>query len=212
MDTTGYLEQDRPTTVVPYIAELLEAGKRVLIYSGDRDLSTCAQGSEALLNNMDWSGSVDQQWIRAPRGLWVVNDSEVGGYAKTFKGLSYVVVYNSGHMVPFNQPEHALDLILRFIQNKSFSDYPLPNFGNITARAPHAKTSPNTKGGGTIIPESSVATTSLPYDIVAVVILATALVSFGAGYWVATAYVPRGRRHTQRIGYQSIGEAAVELE
>lgn len=213
MDTTGYLEQDRPTTVVPYIAELLEAGKRVLIYSGDRDMSTCAQGSEALLNNMDWSGSVDQQWIKAPRGLWVVNDSEVGGYAKTFKGLSYVVVYNSGHMVPFNQPEHALDLILRFIQNKSFSDYPLPNFGNITARVPHAaKTSPITKGGGTIVSESTVANTSLPYDIVAVVILATALVSFCGGYWVAAAYGPRGRRHPQRIGYQSIGEAAVELE
>uniref|UniRef100_A0A7S2UUM9 Pheromone-processing carboxypeptidase KEX1 n=1 Tax=Attheya septentrionalis TaxID=420275 RepID=A0A7S2UUM9_9STRA len=50
------LDDDRPITVVPYIAELLDsdAGIRVLVYNGDRDMSCCAQGSELALNGMEW--------------------------------------------------------------------------------------------------------------------------------------------------------------
>jgi len=132
------LDDDRPISTVPYIAELLDdADVRVLIYNGDRDLSTCAQGSEMYLNQMDWNGS--DGWPTAPRGLWVSPDSleqteSVAGYSKEHLGLSFVVVYNSGHLVPFSVPAPALDLITRFLQNKSFSDYELP-----TITAPPAK-------------------------------------------------------------------------
>jgi carboxypeptidase D len=40
------LGTDAPISVVPYIAELLENNIRVLLYNGDRDLSTCTQGTE----------------------------------------------------------------------------------------------------------------------------------------------------------------------
>jgi len=93
------LEQDRPESAAPYIAELLdEAGIRVLVYNGDRDLSTCAQGSEMYLNEMDWSGAKDG-WKDAERGLWVIEadtpeERRLAGYAKEHKGLGFVVVYN----------------------------------------------------------------------------------------------------------------------
>ena len=121
-----YLTQDQPISVVPYIAELLDHAKiQVLIYNGDRDLSTNAQGSEMALNSMDWTGA--KQWTKAPRGLWVVGDQSAG-YSKKHLGLEFVVVYNSGHILPYNQPVHALDLVTRFLQNKSFSDHALPSF------------------------------------------------------------------------------------
>jgi hypothetical protein len=121
-----YLEQDRPISVVPYIAELLDDAKiQVLIYNGDRDLSTCAQGSEMLLNSMDWSGA--KHWTKATRGLWVVGN-QTAGYSKRHLGLEFVVVYNSGHLVPYNQPVHALDLVTRFLKNESFADHALPSF------------------------------------------------------------------------------------
>jgi carboxypeptidase C (cathepsin A) len=120
------LAHDTPESVVPYVAELLdEAGIRVLIYNGDRDMSTCAQGSEMLLDGMDWSGA--DKWKTARRGLWMVND-EVAGYAKSHGGLDFVVVYNSGHLVPQNLPIPALDLITRFVMNEEFSDIELPSF------------------------------------------------------------------------------------
>jgi Serine carboxypeptidase len=96
------LENDRPISTIPYIAELLDAGIRVLVYNGDRDLSTNAQGSEMLLNSMEWNGM--HKWKRADRALWIVKDPDtdqqvVGGYAKELSGLAFVVVTNSGHMV-----------------------------------------------------------------------------------------------------------------
>ncbi|GKY92956.1 hypothetical protein MPSEU_000264400 [Mayamaea pseudoterrestris] len=119
------LIHDRPLSTLPYIAELLDAGKRVLMYNGDRDLSTNAQGTETLLNSMDWNGADD--WLETKRGLWVV-DEYPAGYSKSLLGLDFVVIYNSGHLVPFNQPRNALDLFTRFLQNETFADYQLPSF------------------------------------------------------------------------------------
>jgi len=121
------LSQDRPISTLPYIAELLDGGVRVLIYNGDRDLACCAQGSEMLLDSMEWKGQ--DGWPSASRGLWTVdNDRQVAGYSKEHENLSFVVVYNSGHLVPFNQPLAALDLVTRFTIGKSFADYELPSF------------------------------------------------------------------------------------
>ena len=117
------LDYDEPVSMAPYMAELLDDAEiPVLIYSGDRDLSTCAQGSELVLNGMEWSGSDD--WLnphKYRRGLWMV-DNYPAGYSKTVKKLNFVVVYNSGHLVPMNVPVAALDLISRFLKDESFVD------------------------------------------------------------------------------------------
>jgi carboxypeptidase C (cathepsin A) len=121
------LDDDRPMSMVPYIADLLDkAGIQVLVYNGDRDMSTCAQGSEMLLNSMKWSSAAD--WVNPNvyrRGLWMVNE-EVAGYAKTLQNLDFVVVSNSGHLVPYNQPAVALDLIARFLKQESFINVDIP--------------------------------------------------------------------------------------
>lgn len=121
------LDDDRPVSVVPYIAELLdEAGIQVLVYNGDRDLSTCAQGSETLLDGMKWSGSAD--WANPNvyrRGLWMV-DGQVAGHAKSLKGLDFVIVFNSGHLVPYNQPINSLDLITRLLKADPFINVDIP--------------------------------------------------------------------------------------
>lgn len=122
------LEQDKPVSTLPYIAEMLDADIPVLVYNGDRDLSCCAQGSEMLLDSMDWKGK--KGWPSAKRGLWMTGQN-VSGYSKEFQGLKFVVVYNSGHLVPFNQPVPALDLVTRFLRGESFMDHDLPTFDSI---------------------------------------------------------------------------------
>jgi carboxypeptidase D len=91
-----YMDNDRPLSVVPYIGSLVDAGVPMIVYNGDRDMTTNMVGSELSLNAMEWSGK--KEWLNAPRGLWKVNDYP-GGWAKEYKSLTYVVVYNSGHMV-----------------------------------------------------------------------------------------------------------------
>lgn len=131
------LTHNKPESVVPYIAELLDvADIRVLIYNGDRDISLCAQGSEKLLDDMLWSGS--KEWkTSAKRGLWMV-DEKMAGYAKSFAKLDFVIVYNSGHLVPYNVPVPALDLITRFVSDDKCLDIELPTY-----RSKEKSSSPN---------------------------------------------------------------------
>jgi Serine carboxypeptidase len=124
------LDHDRPLSMLGYIAELLdETDARVLIYNADLDMSVCAQGTENSLNAMKWSGA--DAWATRQRGLWVSPSQvdKVAGYAKEVKGLTFLVVRNSGHMVPYNQPENGLDLLTRFLKNESFYDEVVPFFG-----------------------------------------------------------------------------------
>eukprot|EP00536_Pseudo-nitzschia_multiseries_P015224 jgi/Psemu1/262777/estExt_Genewise1Plus.C_8410023 len=118
------LAHDQPESVAPYIAELLDdAGIRVLVYGGDRDLSVNLQGSEQVLNDMDWSGK--KSWKSSNRYLWMVG-SDVAGYVKTHKNLDMLLVLNSGHLVPFNVPVSGLDLIARLTGELPFGDILLP--------------------------------------------------------------------------------------
>jgi carboxypeptidase C (cathepsin A) len=108
MDRMLMLDNDKPLSVVPYISDLLDgAGIDVLVYNGDRDMSCNSVGSETLLNEMAWSGQAS--WLDphiTKRGLWLV-DGKVAGYARAHKGLEFVTVYNSGHLVPYNVPREV---------------------------------------------------------------------------------------------------------
>ena len=70
-------------------------------------MSCNSVGSETLLNEMAWSGQAS--WLDphiTKRGLWLV-DGKVAGYARAHKGLEFVTVYNSGHLVPYNVPREV---------------------------------------------------------------------------------------------------------
>lgn len=106
-----FMDNDTPWSVTPYIAQLLDEAKiDVLLYSGDRDIICCTQGTEEALRKMDWSGSRESAssdgvatptrnaWTEAPRGLWLYNDYPAG-YSKAYKNLNLLTIYNAGHMV-----------------------------------------------------------------------------------------------------------------
>jgi hypothetical protein len=126
------LAHDTPESMTSYIRDLLDdAGIRVLVYAGDRDLTTNLQGSEMVLDGMVWSGH--SAWRRANRYLWMVNEN-VAGYVKTYKNLDLLLVLNSGHLVPYNVPVPALDLITRLTNEKSFGDIILPRISSASSR------------------------------------------------------------------------------
>lgn len=118
-----FMDNDKPINMAPYMADVLDAGIPFVVYNGDRDMTTNMVGQEKVLNSMDWNGK--HEWLDAPRGLWMTNDYE-SGWAKEYNGLTFVVVYNSGHMVPYNQPVPAYDLLERFLRHDSFVDTELP--------------------------------------------------------------------------------------
>jgi len=127
------LKYDKPLTVVPYIAELLDdAGLRILFYNGDRDLLCAFTGTEMMLESMKWSSTVE--WKHAPRGVWMVDEGHgprVAGYTKALGNLEFVTVYNSGHMMSHNQPARALDMVKRFLKGETLLDVKLPSYPRV---------------------------------------------------------------------------------
>lgn len=187
------LVNDRPTSTVPYVAELLDnAGIRVLIYNGDRDMTTNSQGSELLLDGMSWSGASGWADIdKFERGIWLPNDqTKLGGYIKRYLNLDFLVVYNSGHLVPFNQDEISLDLVTRFLGNISFLDKSLPKFQVHRKRQHNNAADKKERESGRYHNRES-----FLGDIISSVVLV--VVGFAIGFFVARRYQKgRGMYHT----------------
>ena len=111
-----HLMADVMQSVKPRVEHLLERYE-VMIYSGQLDVIIAWPLTESFITSMKWSGA--KKYLEADRKLWYVGE-ELAGYAKEVGPLTQVLVRNAGHMVPFDQPKWALDLISRFVSGKKF--------------------------------------------------------------------------------------------
>lgn len=115
----NHLADDLMKSVKPYIPTLLDNYK-VMFYSGEFDFIVAATTTEAFLQSLDW------QYINgyktAHKAIWRVNatDADVAGYARQYKSLTQVIVRGAGHILPYNQPARAYDMIQRFVEDIPF--------------------------------------------------------------------------------------------
>ncbi|KAK8480117.1 hypothetical protein V6N13_030023 [Hibiscus sabdariffa] len=106
---------DSPKSMLPIIKQLIEAGIRIWIFSGDTDailpLTATRYSIKALKlqTNISWYA-------------WIDDHAEVGGWSEVYNGLTYVTVRGAGHEVPLTQPQRALHLFKYFLMN-----LPLPS-------------------------------------------------------------------------------------
>jgi len=106
--------KDQMKNFSPYVAELLNAGVRALIYAGDADYSCNYMGNRAWTMEMEWdfkdefNNASDHDWF------------DGYGLARSANGLSFLQVYDAGHMVPSDKPEVALQLIRSFLADDEF--------------------------------------------------------------------------------------------
>lgn len=98
--------------VVDSVIEILEAGVPVLLYEGDKDTVCPWTG------NLDWSNAMPyyahKGFEKQPLHPWRVKGKAVGE-TKTAGGLTYLRVFDAGHMVPHDQPSVALEMLHQWI-------------------------------------------------------------------------------------------------
>jgi len=87
---------------------LLNQGFPVSVFNGNLDLIVPYIGTENWLSILNWSGL--EGYNNSPTVAWS-KDGVVYGTQKAFESLDYRLVFESGHMVPQDQPAAALDLI-----------------------------------------------------------------------------------------------------
>ena len=94
---------------------ILNSGVRVLIYSGDTDLSVPFNGNQAWITNLKLE--IVKKWTQ-----WRAFDDiyNVSGYYIKYKGLTFCTVKGTGHMVPEWKPKEAYYMFSKFLNNEDF--------------------------------------------------------------------------------------------
>ncbi|KAI3734781.1 hypothetical protein L6452_14260 [Arctium lappa] len=107
---------DSPTTMLPIFKELIKAGIRIWVFSGDTDAVlplTATRYSIKALNLktlIDWHAWYDKE--------------KVGGWTQVYEGMTYLTVKGAGHEVPMDRPRLALTLFAHFLKNITLPSSP----------------------------------------------------------------------------------------
>lgn len=107
------LKSNASVAILPKILEQIPT----ILFSGDQDFICNHLGTEELIHNMEWNGGKGFElspgtW--APRRDWTF-EGEPAGFYQEARNLTYIVFYNSSHMVPFDYPRRTRDMLDRFI-------------------------------------------------------------------------------------------------
>ena len=109
-----------------YVTDLLEAGYRGLIYAGDADLMCNWYGNQAWTKALEWSGK--QGFNAADERAFITVDPDTkqptvdAGVVRAYGNFAFLRIYNSGHMVPTDQPAVADEMIRKFLKNQSLAE------------------------------------------------------------------------------------------
>lgn len=116
-----HLVSDVMNSVKPWVEVILDSNIRSLFYSGQLDVIVAAPLTENFLRKLQWKRS--REFNHSGRQIYKVSpsDSSVAGYVRHLDNLTYVLIRKAGHMVPYDQPRVALDMITRFVNGQKFA-------------------------------------------------------------------------------------------
>ncbi|CAN6346090.1 unnamed protein product [Urochloa humidicola] len=99
-------------SMIPIYQELVGAGLKVWVFSGDTDSAVPLSSTRLSLDHMGFPVKTSwYPWYMDPS----INGTEVGGWSMVYEGLTYVTVRGAGHEVPLHRPEQALFLFKQFL-------------------------------------------------------------------------------------------------
>ena len=97
------------------LPDQLNSGIKVLIYAGDQDFICNWLGNQAWAQALPWPHQGEFNTTKPV--AWNVAGKEAGTLQSS-NGFSFLRVYDAGHMVPRDQPQHALAMLNAFISEK----------------------------------------------------------------------------------------------
>ncbi|KAJ6585263.1 serine carboxypeptidase [Mycena capillaripes] len=105
------------------LTELVDEGIRLLVYAGNVDMMCNYMGESQWIAQLP--STHKEAFGEAPFLPWTVSDRQAGVVRSAGGGagnVTYLTVFEAGHMVPHDQPEAALDMLNRWIRNIPLAD------------------------------------------------------------------------------------------
>ncbi|KAK8925696.1 Serine carboxypeptidase 24 [Platanthera zijinensis] len=104
---------DSQISMLPTYRELMAAGLRIWVFSGDTDSVVPVTATRFCINHLNLT-------VEIPWYPWYTA-RQVGGWTEVYRGLTFATVRGAGHEVPMFQPGRAFQLFKSFLAGK-----PLP--------------------------------------------------------------------------------------
>lgn len=108
--------------MVSVVADILNDGINVFVYAGNKDLICNYLGNKRWIDNMQWDGAKD--WALAEEKEWKLIDGTLAGTVRQSGLLTFMVIYDAGHLVPMDQPKVALDMLTTYTRGGRFQSKP----------------------------------------------------------------------------------------
>lgn len=108
---------------------ILDRGVRVNLFYGDADYICNWPGGEAISLALNYSNT--EEFAAAGYAPFVYNDIQYGE-VREYGNLSFTVIYEAGHEVPYYQPQAALALFNRTINHVNIADGLEPVTANLS--------------------------------------------------------------------------------
>ncbi|KAF7838138.1 serine carboxypeptidase 24 [Senna tora] len=102
--------KDSAVSVLPIYKELIAAGLRIWVFSGDTDSVVPVTATRFSLNSLNLT-------IKTRYYPWY-SGGQVGGWSEVYEGLTFATVRGAGHEVPLFQPGRAFTLFRSFLAGK----------------------------------------------------------------------------------------------
>lgn len=113
-----YYKADIMNSSIVFLPYILSQKVSVMIYNGQDDLIVNSPGVENMMAKISWPGA--SGFANAPKVNWMVNGN-IAGYAQTYNNLTFVLVLDSGHMAPHDQPVNVKDMAMRYINGTGWN-------------------------------------------------------------------------------------------
>ncbi|XP_020226976.1 serine carboxypeptidase 24 isoform X1 [Cajanus cajan] len=102
--------KDSEFSMLPIYKELISAGLRIWVFSGDTDSVVPVTATRFSLSHLNLT--INTRWYP-----WY-SSGQVGGWTEVYDGLTFATVRGAGHEVPLFQPERAYTLFKSFLEGK----------------------------------------------------------------------------------------------
>ncbi|KAH7911621.1 peptidase S10 serine carboxypeptidase [Hygrophoropsis aurantiaca] len=116
-----YLHGDGMQNGAALLPELISNGIRLLIYAGNADLMCNYMGETTFISNLD--NIYHDAFLEAAANPWSINEKPVGEVRSagdspsTAGNLTLAIIYEAGHMSPYDQPAATLDMMTKWIRD-----------------------------------------------------------------------------------------------
>ena len=104
------------------LTDLVNDGIRLLVYAGNADLMCNYLGNERWLEQLE--SQYKSEFAASASSPFTTSSGKVAGEVRSAGGaghragnVTFVNIHEAGHMVPYDQPEAALDLFVRWLKD-----------------------------------------------------------------------------------------------